>query len=177
MMKKIFMTALAGILVFGFMQAVSAAYATYTYYPNNAANLHISLDDDYGYRGGVYSYGAGRLGDYDSSCRYFDRGDLKWHTNKVCQWVENGNGWKEETIRARAVVWQSNSYDDRYNMNSGLPSGIAFGGDEQPAQDYSNWRYKHAFDPRIDNTYVMGNGYYYYQPRYDLNTQTYNWRY
>jgi hypothetical protein len=151
--NKILLTLCAGILVLALLQSASA----------------------HNYR----SYNYGRYGDYDRSCRYFDRGDLKWHTNKVCEWVENGDGWREETQRARAVVWQANSYDMRYNIHAGRSSGDAFYyhyGDKSETSP-SDWRYKHAFDPRIDNEYVMGYGYYYYEPRYDYQTKTYNWRF
>ncbi|MFH1802481.1 MAG: hypothetical protein ABH864_03440 [archaeon] len=151
-MKKALMFGIvAGILAFAFLQSVSA----------------------YSYQ--TYRYG----GDYDRSCEYFDYGELEWKTNKVCEWVENGDGWKEETIRARAVVWQSNSYDARYNIQSGRSSGDAFYyhyGDKS-ATSPSDWRYKTAYDPRADNTYVKGYGYYYYQPRYDSQTGTFNWRF
>ncbi|MBU0907215.1 MAG: hypothetical protein KKE05_03605 [Nanoarchaeota archaeon] len=156
MMKKIILAMCAGLLVLGFLQSASAY--TYTY-------------------GNYNSYG--NRGDYDSSCRYFDYGDLEWHTDRVCQWVEAGDGWKEETIRARAVVWQSNSYDNRYNIQFGRSSGDAFYyhyGDKSETSP-SDWRYKTAFDPRVDNTYVKGYGYYYYQPRYDYTTGAYNWRF
>jgi hypothetical protein len=149
-MSKVILAICAGILVLSLLQSVDA-----------------------------YTHRTYRYGEYDSSCRYFDRGDLKWHTDKVCEWVERGDGWREETIRARAVVWQANSYDMRYNIQAGRSSGDAFYyhyGDKSETKP-SDWRYKHAFDPRIDNEYVMGYGYYYYEPRYDYETKTYNWRF
>ena len=118
-------------------------------------------------------------GDYDVSCKYWDDNSLKWKTDKVCQWIENGDGWREEVKRARAVVWQANSYDMRYDINFGRSSGDAFYynyGDKSKTKP-SDWRYKRVFDPRIDNEYVMGKGYYYYQPRYDYASGTYNWRF
>lgn len=124
-------------------------------------------------------YRSHRFGDYDSSCRYWDDNALKWKTDKVCEWVENGDGWREETQRARAVVWQANSYDIRYNIQAGRSSGDAFYynyGDKSQTKP-SDWRYKRAYDPRVDNEYVMGYGYYYYEPRYDYQTKTYNWRF
>ena len=150
--NRILLAICAGILALAFLQSASAY---------------------------VYTYGNYRYGDYDSTCKYWDDGELEWRTDRVCQWVENGDGWREETQRYRAVVWQSNSYDARYNVQAGRSSGDAFYyhyGDKSETSP-SDWRYKTAFDPRVDNTYLKGYNYYYYQPRYDYETKTFNWRY
>ena len=127
----------------------------------------------------AYTYRTYSFGDYDSSCKYWDYNEFKWRTDRVCQWVENGDGWREEAQRYQAVVWQANSYDMRYNIQSGRSSGDAFYyryGDKSETKP-SDWRYKTTFDPRVDNEYVKGYGYYYYQPRYDYTSGTYNWRF
>jgi hypothetical protein len=163
MTKKILMGIFAGILAMAFLQSASA-YSFQTNWETNSYNY------------GRYDYGNY---DYDSSCKYFDYGELKVRTDRVCAWVEDGDGWREETIRARAVVWQADSYDARYNIQSGRSSGDAFYyhyGDKSETSP-SDWRYKTAYDPRVDNEYVMGYNYYYYEPRYDSETKTYNWRF
>ncbi|MBS3077759.1 hypothetical protein J4233_05845 [Candidatus Pacearchaeota archaeon] len=171
--NKIFLALCAGILVLTLMQSASvSAYTYYDYSPMYGTRLSAGFGSS-PYRYGNYVY------DYDSSCKYWDNGALKLRTDKVCEWVENGDGWREEVQRARAVVWVTDSYDARYNIQAGRSSGDAFYyhyGDKS-ATSPSDWRYKQAFDPRIDNEEVMGYNYYYYEPRYDYATQTYNWRF
>lgn len=174
MKGKILFVILAGILALSFLQG-AAAYTSYDYSPRYGGAIYVGAgSDDYDYR-----YGRNFDVDYDSSCKYLDYGALKWKTDRVCAWVENGDGWREETLRARAVVTQANSYDARYNIQSGRSSGDAFYyhyGDKSETKP-SDWRYKTAFDPRVDNEYVKGYGYYYYEPRYDSTTKTFNWRF
>lgn len=152
MTKKIILGICAGILVLSFLQAASA----YTF---NAYNNYGNYD-------------------YNPSCQSWDRGDLEWERDRVCEWMNTGN-WKERTIRTRAAIWQSDSYDTRYNIQSGRSSGDAFYyhyGDKSETS-YSDWRYKTAYDPRVDNEAMKGYGYYYYQPRYDSQSGTFNWRF
>src|SRR3989338_444644 len=94
--NKIFLALCAGILVLTLLQCASA-YATYKYYPSYGSKLSAGFGSS-PYRYGNYVY------DYDSSCKYWDNGALKLRTDKVCEWVENGDGWREEVQRARAVV-------------------------------------------------------------------------
>jgi hypothetical protein len=128
----------------------------------------------------AYTYYGSWNGDVDEEryCSYWDNGELEWKRDRVCEWMNTGD-WKERTIRTRAAVWQSNSYDMRYNIQAGRSSGDAFYyhyGDKSETSP-SDWRYKTTFDPRVDNEAVKGYGYYYYQPRYDYATQTFNWRF
>lgn len=195
MKKSVMLGLMLGILAAVFVQGVSA-YVYYEYSPEYRGRLYVSLhDDDYPYRYGGY-YGRYRYydledyhervedywdsGDFDEEayCRYWDHGDLEWDRDRVCEWINKGDR-REQVLRTRAAIWQSNSFDNRYNIQSGRSSGDAFYyhyGDKSETKP-SDWRYKRAYDPRVDNERVMGHGYYYYEPRYDPDTGTYNWRF
>lgn len=140
----------------------------YDSYANRYA-YYNSYRDDYYYDG--YS---GRPIGYYSTCYDYDYEDLRWERNPACDWIEDGEGWREEYIRARAAVRQSNDFDDRYNIAYGRDSGDVFYYDDYDSEgSYSNWRYKEAYDPRVYGS----TGSNYYSARYDPETKTYNWRY
>lgn len=171
-MRKIVLGFVFGLVTLMLLQSVSA-YVHYEYSDNYRGRLYVGFNDDHRY--GRY-YG----GDIDEEryCRYWDRGRLEWRRDRVCEWVNKGD-WKERTQRTRAAIWQSNSFDNRYNLLGGQSSGDAFYyhyGDKGETKP-NDWRYKRVYDPRIDNEYVMGKGYYYYKPRIDKETGTYSWRF
>ncbi|MFX0211583.1 MAG: hypothetical protein ACFFDT_36735 [Candidatus Hodarchaeota archaeon] len=178
MKKVIVFGLLAGILALAFLQS-AGAYASYDYSPRYGGRLYVSWDDDDYYDRYDYGYGERYYYDYDPACKYWDGNALKWRNDKLCEWIENGDGAREEQLRYNAVAWQGNSYDWRYNIQSGRSSGDAFyyHYEDKSETSPSDWRYKTAFDPRVDNTYVKGDNYYYYQPRYDSESGTWNWRF
>lgn len=143
---------------------------SYNYYEYpNQATVYISLKD-YGYNGYYDGF---------STIYYWDDYDLKWRKDPISAWINKGD-WRERTKRARAINFLIRSWDERYAIASGRETGDVFsytdGAKDTVAESSTNWRYKEAYDPL-----VHGDGYggenYYYKPRYDSQTQTYNWRY
>lgn len=205
MTSKLFLSLFALIFLAIAMQSVSAYYYSNYYQPNyyySSPNnyyqptYYYSSPNDYHYASPHFSYNYyaypnqatvyisltdyGYDGYYDHNYIYYwDDYDLKWKKDPISAWINKGD-WRERTKRARAVEFLMKSWDERYAMASGRETGEVFsytdGATDTVAESSSNWRYKEAYDPL-----VHGDGYggenYYYQPRYDADSQTYNWRY
>ncbi|MBU0760390.1 MAG: hypothetical protein KJ600_02690 [Nanoarchaeota archaeon] len=162
-MKKI-MLAVVGLVLLGLMtQNVSALY---------------SYESPPRYGGFYTSYEHKPSDYYDKYPTVYRK--LKYSgtsEDPVVKWISNGEGWEEKVNRARAAVWMAESYDWRYNVAYGRSSGEVFHGDEKPAESSSNWRYKEAYTPWAHGPGTASYKSYYYEPRYDSETQTFNWKY
>jgi hypothetical protein len=171
-MNKIFPLAIFAVFFLALALQSVSAYASYNYYPNSgygefSLSFHDKNHENYNY------YGSNHDG------YYWDNEDLKWRKDPVQEWINNGDGWREQVKRARAVNFLVTSWDERYAMASGKTTGEVFsyndGATDTKAESSTNWRYKEAYDPLVHGVDSYKN--YYYEPRYDSQTQTYNWRY
>lgn len=175
--KNIILAICAGILVLTLLQSTSAYYSHesypaysynsfhYSYTPSFAVSSSYSPDDYYDKYPAIY-----RKFKYSGTSE-----------DPVVKWVSQGADFEEKVKRARAAVWLAESHDWRYNLASGRTSGEVFsytdGATDTEAQSSTNWRYKEAYDPRVFGPQTGYTDNYYYQPRYDSETGTYNWQY
>lgn len=171
MRKTILLLALAGVFLIRLLNCVSA-YAVYDYNPyNDKAYIYVGA-------GRPYSYG---YSDYDPASYTWDDDDLRWEKDPINEWIQNGNGAREEFIRLRAVDEVERSFNDRYRLSYGRSSGdVHYYNRYTPdveSTSASNWRYKEAYDPSIHGRGANNENYYYYQPRYDYQKGEFNWRY
>lgn len=109
---------------------------------------------------------------------YWDNTNLKWKRDPIDKWIHQGD-WREQVQRARAVNFMIQSWNARYDASAGKTSAQAFsytdGAKDSANTSPSNFRNQLAYDPLFNGVNNYQN--YYYQPRYDAQTQTYNWRY
>lgn len=187
MKKSIALTVFGIFLIEMLAQAASAYYgmdyyymphASYAYDPyNDAASVCLSANDvgcspyypDYRYHelgciGFDCNQGYRSYGGYYG--RYYDRYD--WDD----EW--SGDDWRWNYEKRRAADWAVRSFDARYNYASGKTSGQAFGGDKQPAESSTNFRYKTAYDPWVNG---VDSKNYYYKQNFDSNLEKFNWRF
>ncbi len=155
MNKKVILGILAGFLLGMFLQS-SSAYEIY--------DMH--------YRGGSVAYAVKGTNDAHYKVYDFDY----WECDKICQWANKGD-FEERYKRHRAVDWTLHSTNKRYSVTSGRDSGDAFYYDYYSLENKpsSSWRYKESYDK---NWHGSGNGRnYYYEPRYEYGSKTWDWRY
>src|SRR3989344_6219338 len=139
MRKTLILMIFIGIILFGFVQSVSA-YASYRYDPyRDRAEVVLSFRDK------PYCY----------SWRYCDR-YYKY---------EDDQERKERVQRIRGAIWAINSFHDRYAMVSGKTSGDVFcqGCENKVGEDFGD---REAYDYRDGGrgSYLKGN---YYNVKYD----------
>lgn len=187
-MKKTFSLAILAIfsLALALLALQTASAFAYVYYEPDYyyGSPHFSYFYDYdsGY-GGYYISLKDRdyydVGDAYGQSYYWDPYELKWRKDPVQKWINKGESWRERVKRARAVNFLLDSWDKRYAIASGKTSeqvlSYTDGATDTVAESSSNWRYKETYDPLTQGIDPYKN--YYYQPRYDSKTQTYNWRY
>jgi hypothetical protein len=114
---------------------------------------------------------------YDYS-PYYDKAYIYVGAHKP--YYNYDRNWEERAQLWRAAIWTADSYDRRYNVASGKASTDVFYHDPYDYDNYypnSNWRFKTAYDPRIHGQGSADNYYYYYKPRHNYQTGTFNWRY
>jgi hypothetical protein len=171
-MKKIIALLVLGLFLFSFTQLVGAV--TFYDYNPRTGNTYVYVGDD-------RPYGFYRNYDRDWSRYYFDEEDLRYEKDLVYEWVQNGDGLREEALRYRAVASVADSFDNRYMLSYGRSSGDVhyydrFSYDLHKAKD-SAWRFKEAYSPSVHGTGKEYENSYYYEPRYDADSGTFNWRY
>jgi len=172
MKKAIVLSLFAGILALILFQSVSA-YTTYVDTPYFSASYNPRYGGDfYTTENHKPTYYYTKYPAIYRKARYGGTSE-----DPVVKWIDKGDSFGDKVKRARAAAWVFESYDWRYNYASGKSSGYVFGGDEKPAKSYSNWRHKEAYDPRVHGPGISSRQDYYYKPRYDHETQTFNWRY
>ncbi|MBU0506015.1 hypothetical protein KJ708_08495, partial [bacterium] len=152
-MRKVAIFGMVAVFLLALMLQNAAAYTTYDFRTPYVSGHY----DPY--------YGASYSTSYDHKpTYYYTKYPAIYRKYKysgtsedpVLKWIDQGDSFEDKVKRARAAAWVTESYDWRYNYASGKPSGYVFGGDEKPAESYSNWRYEPAYDPRV---YGPGNTY------------------
>lgn len=81
----------------------------------------------------------------------------------------------DEISKREAIRFLRKSYEKRYDVTAGKTSNEAFCQTCKPSSNPTNWGNKKAYDWKVENTGDDVN--YYYQPRFDPQTKTYNWRF
>ena len=171
MKKSIFI--LAFVVIFVAALHIASASVAYDYNTRYGAHMYVGTG-----KPSYYGYSAY---DRDYQVYNWDDNDLRWEKDPVNAWIQDGDGWREETFRARTVDEVIGSYENRYALSYGRSSGDVHYYDRYtPDLDEakpSNWRFKEAYTPEAyGRDAYYGNGYY-YEPRYDYDSETFNWRY
>lgn len=159
-MKKIEKTILAIIgiiLLTASLNSVAAAV-----YPYREYTFDLKSGESY-YRNYNYAdyYGYPAYQVYSKELPYYKKTDTSKYFPSY--------SYKEKLRTARFLV---KSYNYRYDLTSGKTSAAAFCHECQTDNSYSSFGAKPAYDPRVDG--IDGD---YYKPTFDVNTQTYNWRF
>ena len=81
----------------------------------------------------------------------------------------------EEYEKIRAARFLKDSWYGRYDDTSGKSSGEAFCYGCKTNGNPSNWGNKQSYDLLSEGVGTEGD--YYYKPRYDYQSQTWNWRF
>ncbi len=140
---------------------------SYYYDPNfNEAAFYYSFKDE----------------DY-SCCHYYTRPyyydtpyEYRYQYVYPRHYYHFSSDYDEYLQKSRAVRFLENSFNARYDNVAGKTSGDAFYYDyDTGGKSSTNWRYKEAYDYRVDGR--DSNEDYYYKPRYDSQSGDYNWRY
>ena len=193
MSKAIFAGVFAFILALAFSFNVSAHhydYNTYDHYGNGhfsyhydnyygGAEIYVSVDDQNDWNSWNYDYDPyydyNPLSYYDE-CYSYDRSDLRWEKNPVCDWIEDGDGWREDYKRYQAVNYVVDSYNARYFANYGEKSKNVYCKGCETDSSSTSFGNREIYNP-----YVHGKGSYrtgnYYDPEFDEEKGYWNWRY
>ncbi len=174
-MKKFVLALIAGIMIVSALQtavAYSYPYREYTF-DLGRGDVHYrnyNYADYYGYPAyqvyepkGYYIYGNGHYNDDYDYGRYYGRNRID--TSGYLP----GYSYRDKLRTSRFLI---QSYNYRYDLNSGKSSAESFCTDCVTDGSYSSFGNKPAYDPRADG--VNGD---YYKPTFDVNTETYNWRF
>lgn len=175
MKKKTIIGLFAGLFLVLALQNVSA-------YHNDGIEVTIGFDDsysrDYRYVDSYYGYPQYRVyGDYASypnGYSYYNRPNYFGYNSRYRYDLSDIKRY----FRNRAIAgYVDRSAYSRYDINYGKDSQVFCEAldCEDKAPSPTNFRYRYTYDPRIDGLGSYQD--YYYEPQYDIQTGTYNWRY
>ena len=199
MKNKLILSILALTFIALFMQNISASYIDGTEivisandgiyardyrYVNSYSEpqYRVYVDDDYDLNVNEYRYNNNYprtyYGDYYSTYNPNLYGSYDYYNNpRTRYYYFDKNDVKKYLVRQQVSSFIDRSSYSRYDLNYGQNSEVFC--DTLDCQDTNpnptNFRYKHAYDRRIEGTGSYQN--YYYQPQKDPNTGAYNWRY
>ncbi len=173
--KLIAFVAFAALFVVTTIASASAHDVTYQYSP------HFSYYSDPHYNEAAFYYS---FKDEDYNCchyytqpYYYDTPyEYRYYSSHPQRYYPFSNDYIEYLQKRRAVRFLEQSFNTRYDNVAGKTSGEAFYYNyDSEGKPSTNWRYKEAYDYRLDGR--DSNDNYYYNPRYDSQSGNYNWRY